>query len=189
MGGLPKVPVVAVNEKGEAVGYYESVSEAAQINGIYRRLVTESLRTGKPYKGFKWIREEEYRKLWFEGRTLELSFSCEKMRSEVAFKRWRNLTQQQRESRRKNLSEARKKLQQQRPEVMEPTRDAHRQPALCINTGECFRSVVELANAYGLNPSSVRACVSRGHKNKGYVIKYITKEEYEHLKKQKTEEQ
>lgn len=177
------MPVVAVNGKGEAVGYYESVSEAAQTNGIYRRLVTESLRTGKPYKGFRWMRESEYRDLWFKGRTSELSFSCKAMRSEVAVRRWQNLTPQQRESRRMNLSKARKKLQKQRPDIMEPVREAHRQPALCVNTGECFRSVKELAVAYGLNPSSVRACASRGHKNKGYVIKYISKEEYELLKK------
>ena len=181
MGGLPKVPIVAVSEKGDAVGYYESVSEAARVNRIYRRLITESLRTGKPYKGFKWMRESKYRDLWFEGRTSELSFSCKEMRSEVAVRRWKNLTKEQRESRRRNLSEARKRLAQERPDIMEPSREAHRQPVLCINTGECFNSIVEMAKAYGLNPSSVRASAARGYGNKGYVIKHISKEEYKLL--------
>lgn len=181
MGGSPKVPIVAVSEKGDAVGYYESVSEAARTNRIFRRLITESLRTGKPYKGFKWMRESEYRDLWFEGRTDELSFSCKEMRSEEAVRRWKNLTKEQRESRRRNMSEARKRLAQERPDIMEPSREAHRQPVLCINTGECFNSIVEMAKAYGLNPASVRSSAARGYGNKGYIIKRISKEEFKLL--------
>ena len=179
MGGLPKVPIVAVNGNGEVLGYYESISNAAQVCGIYRRLITESLRTGKLCNGVKWIRETEYRQLWFEGRTGELSFSRKQIRSDIAVRTWKNLTDEQRESRSRNLSKSRKKLVQERPEVMEPSRESHRKPTLCINTGECFRSAIDLARAYGLNPSSVRTCISRGLRNKGYIIKYITKEEYD----------
>ena len=184
MGGLQKVPIVAINGKGEVVGYYESISEASQANGIGRRLITEALRTGRLCSKVKWIRESEYRQLWFEGRTAELSFSSKQIRSEIAVRRWKNLTDEQRKSRSLNLSKARKKLIQERPDVMEPSRESHRRPVLCVNTGECFRSIVELSNAYGLNPASVRACALRGIRNKGYIIKHITKEEYDQRKNQ-----
>lgn len=187
-GGRQKVPIVSVDEKGDIYGYYESVSEAAQLSGINRRYITDSLRIGRPRKGYRWVRESEYRKLWFEGRTDELSFSYKQMRFDAKVKAWRGLTEEQRKNRSRRLSESRKRIVKERPEIMEPSREAHRRPVLCINTGECFRSVVELGRTYGLNPSSVRSCISRGQRNKGYIVKYITKEEYEEYNKNRNQE-
>lgn len=187
-GGRQKVPIVSVDEKGEVFGYYDSVSDAARLSGICRRYITESLRIGRPRKGYKWMRESEYRKLWFEGRTDELSFSYRQMRFDAKVKAWRNLTEEQRKIRSRRLSESRKRLARERPEVMEPSRESHRQPTLCVNTGECFKSVVDLSKAYGFKPSSVRTCVSRGLRHKGCIIKYITKEEYEEYNKRRNQE-
>lgn len=179
MGGKPKKPIVAVNEKGEAASYYESVSQAAMVNGVFRRGITESLKTGAPYKGFKWMLESAYRELWFKGKTASLAFSCSRMRSDIALRRWRNMSDEKKKERSVKLSKARKKLISQRPEVMEPSRRVHRQPVLCVNTGECFPSIADLAKAYGLNPSSARTASYRGMKVKGYIIKRISKEEYD----------
>ena len=62
-------------------------------------------------------------------------------------------------------------------------------PVKCVETGECYRSVMEVARKYGFNQGNIsNACVNRHYTYTahGYHWKFITLEEYNDIKNNKS---
>lgn len=174
-----KVPVVAVSNSGGVAGYYESIAEAARINGFSESSIHHAITSGGTSYRLKWMREEDYRSLWEEGRTEELKYSYRQMESERIRKGWSSVSGKKRAERAANISRSRRKLVREHPEVMEKALKAHRQPVMCVSTGECFDSVKAFADAYGLNRISVSVALRKGHRTGGLTVMKITREDYE----------
>lgn len=51
---------MALNEDGSMAGWFESMALAKRLYGIPRDAILKYIKTGKPYKGFKWVYKEVY---------------------------------------------------------------------------------------------------------------------------------
>ena len=85
-----KKAVVAVSSRGNIAGAYESISEAARINGFHASGISHALSKEYTYKRLKWMLESDYRALWFEGKTDSLSYTLRQRASDKVRKRWNN---------------------------------------------------------------------------------------------------
>lgn len=184
-----KVPVVAVNNSGGVAGYYSSIAEAARINGFSESSIHHAITSGGTSYRLKWMKEEDYRSLWEEGRTDELKYSYRQMKSERARKGWSSTSGKDRSERIAKISRSRKKLVRERPEVMDKAVKAHRKPVMCVSTGECFDSIKAFADRYGLNRISVTVAIRNGHRTGGLIVKKITREDYEVYNKRRNQEE
>lgn len=174
-----KVPVVALKNNGDVAGYYTSIAEAARINGFSETGIHHAITSGGTSHRLKWMRESDYRKIWEERRTDELKYSYKQIKSDRARRSWSNASAEKRARRASNISKSRRKLVKERPEVMLEAIKAHRQPVLCVSTGECFESIKSFSDTYGLNRVSTTGAIRNGHRPGGMIVKKITKEEYE----------
>lgn len=175
-----KKGVVAVNSRGDVVGSYESICEAARVNGFDTAGISRSISRGVIYKRLKWMLETEYRDLWFAHKTDSLYYNIRQLRSDSSRKRWLNASQEKRNEWRKNMSLSAKKKIRECPEVYEACRRAHLKPILCTTTGEMFESAIEFGKAYNADPRVVRTAACKGYKVwRKYAVKYISKEDYE----------
>lgn len=186
--GYRTKPIVAVGRNGEVLSYYESIAEAARMNGFSESAISYAISRGGTSHHIKWMKESDYREMWMNGRTDELSYSYRQMNSDRVRKGWQNASKEKRASRMANISMARKKLVKEHPEVMSATIKSHLQPILCISTGECFESIKAFAEKYGLNRVSATCNIQKGYKVRGLVAKKITKEEYEEYNKRRNQE-
>lgn len=184
-----KVPVVAVNNSGCVAGYYSSIAEAARTNGFSESSIHHAITSGGISYRLKWMKEEDYRRMWEEGRTDELKYSCRRINSERARRSWSCASESRRAERAANISRSKQRLVREHPEVMDKTRKAHMQPVMCVSTGECFESIKAFADKYGLNRISVTVAIRNGHRTGGFVVKKITKEEYEVYQKGRHQEE
>lgn len=66
--------IVAVNTDGTMMGCFDSIKVAHEKYHLTRHLLTKACKTGKLYRGIKWIFEDEYRKLWEQGKTDTLQY-------------------------------------------------------------------------------------------------------------------
>lgn len=184
-----KVPVVAVNNSGGVAGYYSSIAEAARVNGFSESSIHHAIASGGTSYRLKWMKEEDYRKIWEEGRTDELKYSYKQMNSDRARRSWSSASSKKRSERIANISKSRKKLVSEHPEVMAEAIKAHKQPVMCVSTGECFDSIKAFADRYGLNRISVTVAIRNGHRTGGLIVNKITKEEYEIYQKGRHQEE
>lgn len=162
-------PVVAINSKGEVIGSYDSIMEAARTNGSFPSNIDHALRFRTYHKKVLWMYEEEYRDYWMSGKTDELRNSYLKWKSETAYKRRDAMTDETKKSRARKISVARKAYLKEHPGAM-VTRT---RPVLCVTTGEKFDSVAGFADRYGMHPSNVCKAIRSGFKAKGMIVKYL----------------
>lgn len=73
-GRLPK-PVAALNPDGTINGWFEGIMDAMTIYRLDRTSILRSIRTGKPYKGFRWVYKEEYDREYMWGDISKYSFT------------------------------------------------------------------------------------------------------------------
>lgn len=184
-----KVPVVAVNNSGGVAGYYSSIAEAARVNGFSESAIHHAIASGGTSYRLRWMKEEDYRKIWEEGRTDELEYSCRRINSERARRSWSCASESRRAEWAANISRSKQRLVREHPEVMNKIIKAHMQPVMCVSTGECFESIKAFADKYGLNRISVTVAIRNGHRTGGFVVKKITKEEYEVYNKKRNQEE
>ena len=168
-----KVGVIAIGRDGEAMSYYESIAEAARINGLSDTAIHHAMTSGGMCHGIRWMREPEFREMWMQGRTSELGYSPKQIRSDVIRKTWESMTAERRRQRCRNISAARKQSVKRNPKCMEAARKSHMRPVICVTTGEKFESIVALAAKYGLNRGTVTNNLRSGYKSKGMIIKYL----------------
>ena len=58
-GRKPK-PIVAVNPDGTMNGWFDGIMDAMTIYRLDRTSILRSIRTGKPYKGLRWVYKDDY---------------------------------------------------------------------------------------------------------------------------------
>lgn len=150
---------------------YDNVQEAARINRSSPNNIWLAINKGTFHHKHKWMWEEDYRKFWFEGRTDELRNSFKEFRSKVAKEVHQNMSEDRKEQWKKNLSESKKRRNEAMPE--------HKNPLLCVTTGEVFPSQAHLARILGVTASAVSHAARTGYKVGGKAVVRITKEEYE----------
>ena len=170
---------MAVDRNGQVISYYESITEAARINGSRHANISRSVINRTLHKGVLWLYEKDYRKLWFEGRLEELHYSVKNIRSESARKGWKNRTKEQREEHREACRRKRLEYLSRHKPVTEQAWLKRCKPILCISTGEVYESASAFARMLGVDHSAVTYAIRNGRKTKGMIVKYITKEEYE----------
>lgn len=73
-GRKPKA-VVAVNPDGTMNGWFDGIMNAMLIYRLDRTSILRSIRTGKPYKGFRWVYKEDYDAAAMRFDTQRYSFS------------------------------------------------------------------------------------------------------------------
>lgn len=162
-------PVVAVNSKGEVVGAYRNVQEAARVNSSQQNNIYKAISQKTYHKKVMWMWEEEYRTYWMEGRTDELRHSYREWKRDMMLKHFRDKPQGELETWKKNISASRKEYVKTHPDSM-PCR---RKKLLCVTTGEIYQSAVEFARKHDTVPSNVSHAARTGHRVKGMVVKFI----------------
>ena len=168
MRGVRK-PVVAIDYKGDIIGAYDSILQAARINESNPDNIYKAIQKKTFHRKVRWMYEEEYRDYWMSGRTDELRNSYKQWKQEVAMKRRDAMTEETRKSRAQKVSAARKAYLKEHPESMvKRTRRV-----LCVTTGEKFDSVTDFARRYGMHISNVSHAIRSGHRAKGMVVKYL----------------
>lgn len=164
-----KVPVVAINSKGEVIGYYESMREAGEMNGLAPVTISNAVRRKLWCKKHLWMKSEDYMVYWFEKRTDELRNSYKQSRKDAMRKRFETMGEEGRERWRKKHSENRKAYLKAHPDsIVRP-----RKKVLCITTGETFESASDFARRYGVHPSNACRSAREGGKVNGMELKYL----------------
>ena len=150
--------VVAIDYKGEIVGAYDNVSEAAQINGSHKNNIYKALSERIYHRKVLWMWEEDYRDYWMEGKTDELrnSFRAKKRKSmQEAIKR---RTEEKTVLWKSNISASRKKYIKENPDCM-PKRN---KKVLCVTTGKTYESATALAKELGVPLCNVSQSIRQG---------------------------
>lgn len=52
--------IVACNPDGSLNGWFEALTQAEDIYHLTRSRILKSIRTGEPYKGFRWVWKTDY---------------------------------------------------------------------------------------------------------------------------------
>ena len=58
-GRKPK-PIVAVNPDGTMNGWFSGIMDAMTVYRLDRTSILRSIRTGKPYRGLRWVYKDDY---------------------------------------------------------------------------------------------------------------------------------
>jgi hypothetical protein len=177
MGGR-KVAIVAVGPNGDILSYYSSISEAARMNHLYKANISKAIKKHSTYRKIKWMYESEYRELWMQKRTGELSFSIHQLRSEAALKGWEGRTKEQREKHRESCRRRRIEYLKTHPASPIKKRGNRGKPILCITTGKVYPSATRMSIEIGVCRTAVTHAARSGYKVKKLLVKYISKEDY-----------
>lgn len=165
-------PVVAVNQRGEAVAYYDSAMEASRMSGINVNNLYKAINHGTRCYRLRWLHEADYRTLWMEGRTDELRFSNREIHSDRTSRQWKGMDRKRKEERCRRISERKKELFRQGRISLEHAVKARSRPLICFNTGEEFPSVTAFARSMGLHTTNVSKAIRLGRRIKGLVVMY-----------------
>ena len=165
-------PVVAINQKGEAIAYYESAMEASRVNGIHVSNLYYAISNGTPCHRFRWMHEKNYRELWMNDRTDELRFSNKELHAERTRKQWENMSEERKKERCRRISERKKEMYQKGIISRNVGAEVRSRPLICYNTGEEYPSVAAFARAIGTQSTYVSKAIRRGKRVKGFVVMY-----------------
>ena len=165
-------PIVAINQKGEAIAYYESAMEASRINGINVNNIYYAVNHGTRCYRLRWMHEKDYRDLWMDGRTDEIRFSNKQIQSNGVRKQWANMSQEKKDERCRKISERKKEMFQQGVISSASAVAARSRPLICYNTGEEYPSVAAFARAINTQATYVSKAIRKGKRVKGMIVMY-----------------
>lgn len=165
-------PVVAINQKGEAIAYYESAMEASRINGIHVSNLYHAIGHGTRCYRLRWMHEKDYRDLWMDDRTDELRFSNKQLHAERTRKQWENMNEERKKERCRRISERKKEMYRKGIISRNIGSEARCRPLICYNTGEEYPSVAAFAKAVGAQATNVSKAIRKGKRVKGFVVMY-----------------
>ena len=169
-------PIVAIDADGSMCGYFDGIVYAARKYHLTAGKISEACKTGRIYYGLKWMYDEEYRKLWLEGRTHELAFKRTKYnqpmkKGTTAFKPMSEWSEESRQRRKKKYSETAYRL------VHDPNcrfgKVTSRKPVLCVTTGTEYPSIKAAALALGIPKNQISGALTRNGTVHGYKFKYM----------------
>lgn len=168
MRGVPR-PVVAINSRGEVVASYDSISEAARINGSHASNIAHALRNHTYHRKHLWMNRDEYVKYLMEGRTQELANSYKSWKTEVGKRRYAGTSEESKKRRSEKISAARKAYIARNPGSM--CKRSRR--IYCLTTGETFESGKAFADKYGTSVSNTCHAARKGIRVKGMYVKFL----------------
>ena len=73
-GRKPK-PVAAVFPDGTLNGWFNGIMDAMKLYGFDRTSILNSIRTGRPYKGCRWVYKQDYDAALLTGTTQKFAFT------------------------------------------------------------------------------------------------------------------
>ena len=78
-GRKPK-PIAAIFPDGTLNGWFEGIMDAMKLYHLDRTSILRSIRTGKPYKGCRWVYKSDYDEAYFNGNPNRFAFTPRKDR-------------------------------------------------------------------------------------------------------------
>ena len=66
--------IVAVDKDGSMAGCFDSIKDLAEQHKLTKHHIVRSCKTGKLYRGVRWMYEEDYHRYWLNGQTALLSY-------------------------------------------------------------------------------------------------------------------
>lgn len=173
-----KKPIVVINKDAEALSYYESIDECIRMNNFPAGYLYRCVAKGLIYKCMRFIHEPVYRKHWMDGTLDQLKFATRKERiAEKVGKMLNARKNPEVETRRKSkLSEFQKsRFSSGIPKNLLNGAAARRRHVRCIETGEVYGSVQELADFHGVRNSYISRMIRTNHHIRGLHYEYLNK--------------
>ena len=167
-----RLAVVAINSKGEVAGSYESITQAARINGTECQNISKAIANRTYHRKHLWMYEKDYRNYWMEGRTDELKISWKEFCSKRSKKRWANMSEGSKAERNRKVSLARR-LDESNTHRMSALGISRRKKVKNYTYGEVYESVTAAAKALGSDTAYISRVIKEGRTYKGNVINYI----------------
>lgn len=174
-----RIPICAINHKGELLSYYDSLNECIRMNGFPANSVYKAFEKRRVYRCMLFIRESEYRDHWESRTTHLLAFKTQKERNMDKNRKMMEArsNSEVEERRRRNISETLKiKKKNGVPMGIDKAVQVLMRPIRCVDTGVVYPSISEAARQIG----TVRTAVSRALR-KNYLIRG---KKFEYVKKQ-----
>ena len=164
---LRKLPVVAVNTDGTMMGYFERINDAAGKYGFKRHGISRAARSGKIYRGIKWMHEKDYRNYYELNRTDELAYTLTKYQhvGVPASHPRKPFAEYSEDGKRRIRESARRTMIRLHAE--DRIRH-HVKPVFCITNGIHYDSVKAAAAALGLKPNCISDSITRHLNVHGY---------------------
>ena len=168
--------VVALNEDGSLAGWFESMAIAHRKYGILRTGILRSIKTGNPYKGYKWVYKEVFDKHYRECTLDKLAYQKDKQRDNRGY--W-----VKGHSPVRHTEETKSILKKYAPEqsykqAKDPNSNwgkGRKQRIWCVNNNKEYDSITEAAHDLGLTTHQISVALYGGHKTKGYKFYKIRK--------------
>lgn len=168
--------VVALNEDGSMAGWFESMALAKQKYGIPRDAIWKSIKTGKSYKGFKWVDKETFDKHYKDCTLHKLSYKRDHQRDSKG--RWvkgHTPIRHTDETKKKLAAYAKTQSYKQAHDPHSKWGKGCKKPVWCVNNDKVYESFTEAANDLGLTQHQISSAIYGGYKTKGYKFYKIRK--------------
>lgn len=168
--------IVAVDADGSMCGYFERIVDAARKYNLTAGKISDACKTGHLYYGLKWMYNDDYHKLWLEGRTHELAYKRTKYTQPMkkgtsTFKPMSEWSEESRQKRKEQYRQTAYRL------VHDPNcrfgKVIVRKPVLCVTTGKEYPSIKAAAVDLGIPKNQISGALSRNGTVHGYKFKTI----------------
>jgi len=156
--------IVAVGNDGAMAGYFEKIMDAVRKYGFTAGKLGEAIKTGKVYYGFKWMLDDDYKKLWLEGKTHELAFERTKYNRPMTkgTTPFKPMAEWSDESKRKyRESQSRKAKRLWHDPNCKFGKCVVKKPIVCVNTGVEYPSIKQAARELGIQSHQITGAISR----------------------------
>lgn len=162
-------PIVALHEDGNMAGWFESMALAQRLYGIPRDAIWRSIKTGKPYKGFRWVYKEVYEYHYRQCTLHQLAYAKDNQRDIKGHWVKGHLGIKHTENTKKNIAEiARKQSIRQANDPNSKWGKGQQKRVWCVNNNKEYASMTEAANELGLTQHQISVAINGNHKTKGY---------------------
>ena len=161
--------VVALHTDGSMAGWFSSMAIAYRKYKIPRDAIWKSIKTGKPYKGFKWVDKNVYDKHYRDCTLSKLAYKKNTERDDKGYFVKGHKGIKHSEKTKKILADY------ARAQSFKLSRDptskwgkGQPQRVWCVNNDKEYNSITEAANELGLTQHQISNALYCGGKTKGF---------------------
>lgn len=177
----PLRPIVSVNIDGSIHGFFESRTQAEELNKICHKDMGRALKNHYyTCRGFKWYYEDEYREGWFNYGEEYFAWqpSSTHKRRGSGFKQGHTLgngyNYWSEESKQRKRESSRKVCLKRKETGSYAIMGLKlRKPIVCTTDGLQFDAIKTAASHYGIHPNYISLAIKRGGSTKGLRFKFI----------------